>query len=81
MSRFIYCQYCGAMIIFERTVNNKKMPCDTPSVFYIPDRSGTDTILNEHGETVKGRIVGGRTDETLVGYVPHFATCTRYKKK
>jgi hypothetical protein len=69
------------MIIFERTANNKSMPCDTPSVFYRLDPKGADTILNERGEIVRGHILHDRPAGSDIGYVPHFVTCKKYKKK
>jgi len=68
------------MIKFERTINNKQMPVDTPSVFYIPDKSGADNILNEDGEIVKGRIIAEKQEGYRVGSRPHFGTCKRNNK-
>jgi len=80
MSKAVYCQKCGMMIIFERTVNGKNMPVDTPGVWYKPDRAGKDTILNDSGETVKGHILNDKTDGAYFGHRPHFASCKARKK-
>ena len=81
MNRATYCQYCGRMILFERTARGKNMPVDTPGVWYKPGQNGNATILNDSGEIDRGWIMSERADDLLFGHIPHFITCKRYKKK
>ena len=80
MNKAVYCQKCGFMIVFNRTVKGAYMPCDTPSVWYKPDPNGKDTILDDRGEIVKGWILREKADGLQLGHKPHFISCKGYKK-
>lgn len=77
----VYCKSCGAMIIFHRTKRGKQMPCNTPSVSYVADPRGTDTIMTFDGEIERGYILHDGTENDARGYVPHFATCKNPQAK
>jgi len=81
MNKAVYCQKCGMMIVFNRTVKGAYMPCDTPSVWYTPAQNGKDTILNDRGEIVKGYILKDKTDGAQLGYRPHFVSCKGWEKQ
>lgn len=61
------CRYCQKPIVFVATARGRRMPCEKGPV------AGTDAapVLNEDGELIK----------TGIGYLPHWAQCTRGGKK
>ena len=67
------CKGCGRRIVFFPTDARKLMPCDPDPVPFEPDESGSMMLFN-NGKLVRARL---SADSDLVGYVPHWATCSK----
>ena len=73
------CRNCGKEIRFMRTRNGKMMPVDTGRIFY--KDGNKDRLITETGEVISCEIVHPLDDELQgFGYMPHFATCKKFKK-
>lgn len=75
---FSTCKRCGKRILWVKTTNDKRMPCDPEVIRF--DRAelfGTDEGKPENFMTPDGKISRGiRTGQGKeMGYVPHFSTC------
>ena len=70
------CRWCGANIIWIKTMAGKAMPCDPQEVMY--KTGGAERIVTPHGEVVACTICETE-DQKLnadgIGYIPHWATC------
>ena len=71
------CRECGNDIRFIRTTAGRYMPVDARVIFFTPDEAGTDRVMTEYGEVKRATI---SADGELVGYMPHFATCSKRTK-
>lgn len=75
------CRRCGARIRFLRTVAGKQMPVDWSRVEYIQDELyGKERVLVE-GQVISCRFPKFGERATGTGFMPHFATCGKEKKK
>ena len=74
------CRYCGADIVFIRTRAGRLMPCDATVRTYWQQRGGRVKIVTPDGDVVSAELDGDPEHATGIGYIPHFATCTRYHK-
>ena len=68
-SKKMKCKYCGELITFVRTENNRTMPVDPD-----PTVNG-GTIINHRGVTIKNAPPG------ILGWKPHFANCPEYTRE
>ncbi|MCL2248655.1 MAG: hypothetical protein FWC13_05250 [Oscillospiraceae bacterium] len=80
MSKTAYCKYCGKMIDFMKTKSGKKMPVNLPGVYYFPWIHGRDKLVLPSGEVIRCEVKTEATESGNKGYIPHFVTCSRYKK-
>lgn len=81
-NRITKCRYCGRDIIWKDMKSGKRMPCDPEVIcFIIPeDGKGSEKFVTQNGEVASGdRVYGG--EGTLLGYISHFATCGKRRKK
>ena len=71
------CRGCGEEIGWVKTPLGKRMPVNLPPVIYwaIPD--GKSRIVTPNGEVVACTLEGCIENATGIGYVPHWATCTK----
>lgn len=81
-TRLSICRYCGRQIVYRDTRAGKKMPCDPEVICYVvpEDGKGTEKFLSQSGDVVSANRVYGGAGAQL-GYVTHFATCEKYRKK
>ena len=63
------CKYCGELITFVRTENNRTMPVEPD-----PTVNG-GTIINHRGITIKDSPPG------ILGWKPHFANCPTFTRE
>lgn len=77
MGGYCKCKSCGRPITFVETPNGKYMPCDTKTVFYLPDEEGPDKIVTGDGYVIACTILPGATHGALVGLLPHWASCPK----
>lgn len=80
------CRGCLKYIVFVVTKDNRKIPCDTQMISFIPMRDGKETFVTSDGGVYRGsRIIEGSGIRVqLRGRVPHWATCPeaeRFKPK
>ncbi len=77
------CRGCGAHIVFVRTKNGAKMPCDPGHVvikradpLFDGDRV-VATVVTDDGQTVRGvaHQEDDDPDALVVGRPPHWASC------
>ena len=71
------CRACGQEIRWIRTTEGKSMPCDPQPVRYWRQARARGKVVTPAGEVISCVFVGEPRDATGVGYVPHWATCTR----
>lgn len=59
------------------------MPCDPELICYrIPEEGkGSERIVTVNGEVVSADRVYGGGEGGQLGYIPHFATCEKGRKK
>ena len=84
MEKQTLCRACKAPIIFIKTTAGKTMPCDAEAIpFYAgaDGAHGIETFVTPDGQIKRGYRYGsiselGKTENQLVGYISHFATCT-----
>ena len=77
------CRGCGKLIVWTKMKSGKAMPCDPeiiPFVSGADGEHGIETFITPDGETKRGYRHGsiqqaGKTENQLIGYVPHWATC------
>lgn len=75
------CKSCGAKITWIKTKNGRVMPCNVPAVNYQDNIKGSDLIITEDGQVIRGTIVKNNPESKLQmiidgqGYTSHFATC------
>ena len=69
-----YCKGCGKLIVWTKMQSGKAMPCDPEIIRFIPDEGG-EVFITPEGLTKHGKRVG--IAESLMGYVPHWATCPK----
>jgi len=80
VSSLTYCADCGASIVFVRTAANKKLPCNSIRVDYVPDYEGSSRVFTDEGVYVDCYIVDSPGPGTEKGYIPHFWTCPARQK-
>lgn len=68
------CRGCGKQILWTRTPAGKKMPCDPEVIFFT--HGGKETFVTPEGAVTRGE----RGKEGQIGYVPHWATCSEWKR-
>lgn len=71
------CKFCGANIIWIPTVAGKNMPCDPEGVVYWERKGAVEKVVTPNGEVLSAELTGNTDKATGMGYIPHFATCTR----
>lgn len=76
---FSKCRFCGAPIRWERTKKGNWMPCEPGAIYYTPDRSGDIYVLTNSGNVIKARKGAEPGQPTYVGFIPHWAVCTKSK--
>ena len=82
------CRGCGKLIVWTKMKSGKAMPCDPeiiPFVSGADGEHGIETFITPDGETKRGYRHGsiqqaGKTENQLIGYVPHWATCPQMNK-
>lgn len=75
------CKFCGAPIVWLKTLNGRPMPCNAEAVKYQENYKGKDVIVLSDGKVIKATVVnpnGGGLAPIVdgEGYISHFATCT-----
>jgi len=75
----VKCKYCRAPIRFITTIkNNKQMPVDGDSRPYWLKAKGSKKIVTAQGEVLSCEYEGeGKEDGH--GWVPHHASCSRFR--
>lgn len=73
------CKYCGLPIKWFTTIAGKKMPVDADSRPYWLKEKGKNRIVLPTGKVLVCEY-DGIGKPTGQGYVPHWASCTKYKK-
>lgn len=76
MIRSTECRACHAKIFFIKTNKGTSIPVDEESVLFVPDPAGQATFVMIDGTTQRGWKVGTEGENTKIGYISHFATCT-----
>lgn len=71
------CKGCGKEIIFIGTVGGKRMPCDPEEIMYWEDGKAKGKIVTPNGMVLSCRFEGNPEEATGIGYIPHWATCTK----
>ena len=71
------CRACGATIRWIRTRTGKSMPCDPQPVPYWLDPRAKGKVVTPAGDVVSCVFMGDMAKATGMGYVPHWATCTK----
>lgn len=76
------CKYCGERILWFKTKKGKYIPCNPGRVCYkIPkDGEGTETIVTVDGDVISADKVQSDVADN-VGYMAHFATCSKKQKE
>lgn len=75
------CKFCGAPIVWLKTLNGRPMPCNAEAVKHQENYKGKDVIVLSDGKVIKATVVnpnGGGLAPIVdgEGYISHFATCT-----
>ena len=76
-----YCRGCGKLIVWTKMKSGKPMPCDPEVIQFVngaDGKHGIETFITPDGETKRGyrnRQQPGKSENQLIGYVPHWATC------
>lgn len=82
-SSFGRCAYCGRQIIWIRTKAGKNMPVNPELISYRKAEAGkgaAEKIVTQEGEVVSADRVNSNLADGY-GYISHFATCTKSRKK
>ena len=76
------CRWCGQPILMIKTVRGKTVPVDAMPVRVVPDLNGSTRYVNPDGYLMHGcPLRPGETEAAEIGYVSHFATCTKRREK
>ncbi len=81
-NQFGTCSNCGRQIMWIRTKAGKNMPVDPEMISYRKPEEGkkaAEKLITQSGEV----ICADRDDSDQaegVGYISHFATCTKKKR-
>ena len=76
------CRWCGQPILMIKTVRGKTVPVDAMPVRFVPDLNGSTRYVNPDGYLMHGcPLRPGETETAEIGYVSHFATCTKRREK
>lgn len=78
------CKGCGASVVWVGMQSGKSMPCDDSPVYYKINPKGKDKIVTPNGIVITCDIVTNPNKADGVGYISHFATCTKsdsFRKK
>ena len=67
------CMYCKKQVMWIRTKNGRNMPVDPQFINYIR--------AEETGEVVVGEKCGPSDKPDGHGYISHFATCEKRKRR
>ena len=78
------CKGCGAPILWYRTAAGKLMPCDPDPVAYWERRGASGKVLSawtckQRGEVVSCDFDGTPETASGIGYIPHWATCPKWR--
>lgn len=68
------CRGCGKEIAFIKTEKGKTMPVNPEEVCFIPG-GGPNTYVLPGGRVVRGSEARNSDENTVMGYISHFATC------
>ena len=71
------CKGCGAQIIWIKTRAGKSMPCNSLIRSYKIVPGGTEKIVTPEGDVVSGITGIEAKDSDGMGYISHFATCSK----
>ena len=71
------CKACGAQIRWIRTKSGKSMPCDPQPVPYWQRPKARGKVVTPGGDVISCVFMGELKSSNGVGYVPHWATCTK----
>lgn len=69
------CRGCGRDIIFIRTPQGRKMPCEKELQLYWVKEGGKERIVSIYGEVFACELEGDPLTASGVGHRPHWATC------
>lgn len=75
------CKGCGRQIIWTKMQSGKAMPCDPEIIRFVPGKGG-EVFITPEGLAKHGERTG--IEESLMGYISHWATCTardKFKKR
>lgn len=68
------CRSCGAEIKFIKLKSGKWNPVDIQKHTLV-EGGGSEVIVTESGEVVRGRFASVEDGANRIGYISHFATC------
>ena len=68
------CRSCGAEIKWIKMLSGKNMPVD-PVKRYIAKDGGSEVLVTEGGELIRGTFASLGEGANGEGYVSHFSTC------
>ena len=71
------CRGCGMPIVWIKTASGKPMPCDPEQITYWQKPRGSQKIVTPNGEVISAELSGDPNRATGIGYISHFATCTK----
>lgn len=73
------CRGCGKPILWIRTIHGKSIPVDPEPVMFWQHLGSRGRVVTNNGEVVACKLNGDPQTATGIGYVPHWATCPKYK--
>lgn len=76
------CAYCGRRIMWIRTKNGKNMPVNPQMINYRRPEAGKkaeEKLVTPEGEVIAADRTDCRNAEGI-GYISHFATCTKMRR-
>ena len=76
-NEFGTCRGCGAQIIWIKTASGKSMPCDPKIVDYWEKEKAIGKVVTPSGEVLSCDFEGEQDKVTGIGYISHFATCSK----
>ena len=74
------CKGCGASIVWIRTPNGKKMPCDQLMVRAMLRKGGRKKFILPNGEVVSGDYARANEYGAIMAYETHWASCKAAKQ-
>lgn len=73
------CRNCGKQIMWIKTKAGKNMPVNPTFVNYIEVNGGRERIVKQDGTVVAGELCN-QEESKSIGYISHFATCTKRRR-